>query len=339
MNDLTDLARAQAEADAPPNLPPLRGLSSSARAGGDRKAAFEANKLSKRLHRQVGQAIADFNMVEDGDKVMVCLSGGKDSHALLDILMSLQKRAPVRFELIAVNLDQKQPGFPAEVLPAYLQRLGVPFHIENQDTYSIVKQHIPEGQTMCSLCSRLRRGILYRVASELGATKIALGHHRDDMVVTMMMNMFFGGRLKGMPPKLVSDDGRHVVIRPLAYVAETDLERWAAHRRFPIIPCTLCGSQDNLQRVQIRAMVRDWERQYPGRTDNMLRAMGHVVPSHLMDHALYPFRTVAADGQARPDGDRAFDPDEEPCASGDTAAADAAGLDAPIRWLTPASRP
>lgn len=277
-----------------------------------RKAAFEANKLRKRLQRQVGQAIADYAMIEEGDRVMVCLSGGKDSHALLDILLALRARAPVRFDLVAVNLDQKQPGFPAEVLPAYLRGLGVPFRIENQDTYSIVKRLVPEGQTMCSLCSRLRRGILYRVASELGATKIALGHHRDDMVVTLLMNMFFGGRLKGMPPKLVSDDGRHVVIRPLAYVAETDLERWAELRRFPIIPCSLCGSQDNLQRVQVKAMLREWERQHPGRSDNMLRAMSHAVPSHLMDHALYPFRSVRATGVADPLGDRAFDPDDEP---------------------------
>jgi tRNA 2-thiocytidine biosynthesis protein TtcA len=277
-----------------------------------RKPAYEANKLRKRLHRQVGQAIVDFNMIEAGDKVMVCLSGGKDSYAMLDMLLSLQERAPIDFELIAVNLDQKQPGFPDHVLPAYLKGRGVPFHIETQDTYSIVKRLVPEGKTMCSLCSRLRRGILYRVAGELGATKIALGHHRDDMVVTLLMNMFFGSRLKGMPPKLVSDDGKNVVIRPLAYVAETDLEQWAAHRQFPIIPCTLCGSQDNLQRVQIRKMVRDWERQYPGRTDNMLTAMSKVVPSHLMDRNLYPFTTVQATGVADAAGDIAFD--DEPCA-------------------------
>jgi tRNA 2-thiocytidine biosynthesis protein TtcA len=276
-----------------------------------KKAAFEANKLSKRLHREVGRAIADFGMIEAGDKVMVCLSGGKDSYALLDILLSLRERAPVAFDLVAVNLDQKQPGFPAHVLPEYLAARGVPFHIENQDTYGIVKKLVPEGQTMCSLCSRLRRGILYRVAGELGATKIALGHHRDDMVVTLLMNMFFGGRMKGMPPKLVSDDGRHVVIRPLAYVAETDLERWAAHRQFPIIPCTLCGSQENLQRVQVKKMLREWERQYPGRSDNMLRAMAHLVPSHLMDRNLYPFATLQPTGVADPDGDIAFD--EEPC--------------------------
>jgi tRNA 2-thiocytidine biosynthesis protein TtcA len=280
-----------------------------------KKAAFEANKLSKRLHRQVGQAIGDFNMIEDGDKVMVCLSGGKDSHALLDLLMGLRQRAPIRFEIVAVNLDQKQPGFPAEVLPEYLGRLGVPFHIETRDTYSVVKRLVPEGATMCSLCSRLRRGILYRVASELGATKIALGHHRDDMIVTLLMNMFFNGRLKSMPAKLVSDDGRHVVIRPLAYVAETDLERWAELRRFPIIPCTLCGSQDNLQRVQIKAMLRQWERDHPGRSDNMLRAMGHVVRSHLMDRNLHPFATLQPSGMADPSGDKAFDDDDD-CAGG-----------------------
>jgi tRNA 2-thiocytidine biosynthesis protein TtcA len=276
-----------------------------------KKAAFEANKLSKRLHRQVGQAISDFNMIEAGDKVMVCLSGGKDSYAMLDVLMSLRERAPIRFDLVAVNLDQKQPGFPDHILPAYLKARGVPFHIENQDTYSIVKKLIPEGQTMCSLCSRLRRGILYRVAGELGATKIALGHHRDDIVVTLLMNMFFGGRLKGMPPKLASDDGRHIVIRPLAYVAETDLERWASHRQFPIIPCTLCGSQDALQRVQVKKMLRDWERQYPGRSDNMLHAMGHVVKSHLLDRKLYPFTTLQTTGVASAEGDIAFD--DEPC--------------------------
>jgi tRNA 2-thiocytidine biosynthesis protein TtcA len=278
-----------------------------------RKTAFEANKLSKRLHRQVGQAIADFNMIEAGDKVMVCLSGGKDSYAMLDMLLSLRQRAPIDFDIVAVNLDQKQPGFPAHVLPEYLRARGVPFHIENQDTYSIVKKLIPEGKTMCSLCSRLRRGILYRVAGELGATKIALGHHRDDMVVTLLMNMFFGSRMKGMPPKLVSDDGRHVVIRPLAYVAETDLERWAAHRQFPIIPCTLCGSQDNLQRVQVKKMIRDWDRQYPGRIDNMFSAMGRIVPSHMMDRNLYPFTTITATGVPDAAGDIAFD--DEPCAA------------------------
>jgi len=275
-----------------------------------RRRDHETNKLSKRLHRQVGQAIVDYAMIAEGDRVMVCLSGGKDSHALLDILIALRTRAPIRFDLVAVNLDQKQPGFPADVLPRYLERRGVPYRIEEQDTYSIVKRLVPEGQTMCSLCSRLRRGVLYRVAGELGATKIALGHHRDDMIVTLLMNMFFGGRMKGMPPKLVSDDGRHTVIRPLAYVAETDLERWAEHRRFPIIPCTLCGSQDDLQRVQIRQMLRDWERRWPGRSDNMLRAMAHVTPSHLMDHALFPFTTLRPSGVADPAGDKAFDDDD-----------------------------
>jgi tRNA 2-thiocytidine biosynthesis protein TtcA len=242
---------------------------------------------------------------------MVCLSGGKDSYALLDILLSLRERAPIEFEIVAVNLDQKQPGFPEHILPEYLRARGVPFHIEEQDTYSIVKRLVPENKTMCSLCSRLRRGILYRVAGELGATKIALGHHRDDIVVTLMMNMFFGGRMKGMPPKLVSDDGKHTVIRPLAYVAETDLSRWAEHRQFPIIPCTLCGSQDNLQRVVIKKMLNDWERQYPGRSDNMLKAMGSIVPSHMMDRNLFPFTTISPTGLADAAGDKAFDDDED----------------------------
>jgi tRNA 2-thiocytidine biosynthesis protein TtcA len=283
-----------------------------------KRAAHEANKLSKRLHRLVGQAIADFNMIEDGDRVMVCVSGGKDSYALLDILIDLRRRAPIRFELVAVNLDQKQPGFPEHVLPQYLKSREVPFHIENRDTYSVVKRLIPEGKTMCSLCSRLRRGILYRVAGELGATKIALGHHRDDMLQTLLMNMFFGSRMKGMPPKLVSDDGKNIVIRPLAYVAETDLERWAAHRQFPIIPCTLCGSQENLQRVQIKQMLRDWDRRFPGRVDNMFSAMGNIVPSHLMDRNLYPFTTLQTSGVVNPQGDRAFD-DEDDCGPPGTA--------------------
>jgi len=282
----------------------------------EKKAAFEIHKLDKRLHRLVSQAIADFNMIEDGDKVMVCLSGGKDSYSMLDILLDLQKRAPVRFEIVAVNLDQKQPGFPEHVLPQYLEQLGVPFRIEAQDTYSIVKRLIPEGKTMCSLCSRLRRGILYRVAGEIGATKIALGHHRDDMLQTLFMNMFFNSRLKGMPAKLVSDDGRNVVIRPLAYVAEADLARWAAHRRFPIIPCTLCGSQDNLQRVQVRQMLREWDKRFPGRIDNMFNAMAHVVPSHLIDRKLYPFQTIRSTGVVNPEGDKAFD-EEDGCAPPD----------------------
>jgi tRNA 2-thiocytidine biosynthesis protein TtcA len=278
------------------------------------RAAVEANKLSKRLHRQVGQAIADFNMIEAGDKVMVCLSGGKDSYALLDILLSLRERAPIHFDIVAVNLDQKQPGFPEHVLPDYLRARGVDFHIEEQDTYSIVTRLVPEGKTMCSLCSRLRRGILYKVAKKLGATKVALGHHRDDMVITMMMNMFFGGRLKGMPPKLVSDNGEHVVIRPLAYVVETDLEAWAEHRAFPIIPCTLCGSQDNLQRVQLKQLIRDWDKQFPGRVENMFQAMGNITPSHLMDRNLYPFASLQATGLPDPAGDKAFD-DDEGCAT------------------------
>ena len=271
----------------------------------------EIAKLAKRLHRQVGRAVTDFNMIENGDRVMVCVSGGKDSHALLDILLDMRQRAPVDFSIVAVNLDQKQPGFPADVLPAYLAGLGVEFHIAEQDTYSVVKRLVPEGKTMCSLCSRMRRGALYRIAGELGATKIALGHHRDDMVQTFFMNMFFGGRLKGMPPKLVSDDGRHVVVRPLAYVAESDLVRWAAHRTFPIIPCNLCGSQQNLQRVKIKRMLAEWEREQPGRTDRIFDAMGSVVPSHLMDRNLFGFAGLEASGFADPEGDRAFDADPD----------------------------
>ena len=267
----------------------------------------ETHKLEKRLCRQVGQAVVDYNMIEAGDRIMVCLSGGKDSYTLLDILQKLQQRAPVDFELIAVNLDQKQPGFPAHVLPDYLTRLGIPFHIENQDTYSIVKDKIPEGKTMCSLCSRLRRGILYRVADELGATKIALGHHRDDILQTFFLNMFFGGKLKGMPPKLQSDDGRHLVIRPLAYVAEKDIVRWAEHRQYPIIPCTLCGSQENLQRKQVGDMLRAWDKQFPGRLDNMASSLQHTVPSHLMDRQLFGFAGLKADGVPVPEGDVAFD--------------------------------
>jgi tRNA 2-thiocytidine biosynthesis protein TtcA len=277
-----------------------------------RKLPVEIAKLKKRLHRQVGRAIADFAMIENGDRVMVCVSGGKDSYSLLDILIELRERAPIEFSIVAVNLDQKQPGFPAEVLPRYLARLGVEHRIVEQDTYSVVKRLVPEGSTMCSLCSRLRRGVLYRVASELGATKIALGHHRDDMVATLFMNMFFGGRLKGMPPKLVSDDGRHVVIRPLAYVAERDLVRWAEEREFPIIPCNLCGSQQNLQRVRIGEMLRAWERDDPGRIDRIFDAMARVVPSHLMDRKLFAFAALQPTGVADADGDHAFD--DEPVA-------------------------
>ncbi len=271
-------------------------------------------KLGKRMHRLVGQAIVDFAMIDAGDRVMVCLSGGKDSYTLLDILVELRRRAPVPFDIVAVNLDQKQPGFPEDVLPAYLDALGIEYRIVEQDTYSIVKRLVPEGQTMCSLCSRLRRGILYRVADEIGATRIALGHHRDDMVQTLFMNMFFGGRLKGMPPKLVSDDGNHVVIRPLAYLAESDIVRWAQWKAYPIIPCNLCGSQTNLQRVKIGDMLRGWEREHPGRIDRIFHAMGHVVPSHLMDRNLHPFRTLQPTGAADPAGDRAFDDDD--CGTG-----------------------
>ena len=276
------------------------------------RAEREALKLEKRLCRQVGQAIADFNMIEAGDRVMVCLSGGKDSYGLLDVLMKLQARAPIRFELVAVNLDQKQPGFPAEVLPHYLQTLGIEHHIETQDTYSIVKAKIPEGKTTCSLCSRLRRGILYRVARELRCNKIALGHHRDDMLQTFFLNMFFGGKLKGMPPKLASDNGEFIVIRPLAYVDERDLVAWAEHRRFPIIPCNLCGSQDNLQRQQVGEMLRQWQRQHPGRIESMFTALQNVVPSHLMDARLHDFRHLQASGVFDEMGDKAFD--EEPIA-------------------------
>ena len=278
------------------------------------KIEREMHKLEKRLCRQVGQAIIDFNMIEEGDRVMVCVSGGKDSYGLLDILLKMQARAPVHFDLIAVNLDQKQPGFPAHILPGYLAKLGIEFHIETQDTYSIVKKVIPEGKTMCSLCSRLRRGILYRVADQLKITKIALGHHRDDMLQTFFLNMFFGGKLKGMPPKLVSDDGGHIVIRPLANVAEKDLARWAAQRQFPIIPCSLCGSQENLQRQLIGQMLRDWERQYPGRTETMFTALQNVVPSHLMDVNLYDFKGIKITGVANNEGDKVFDDETFPIA-------------------------
>jgi len=299
---------------------PLPESVQAGRAGRADRAAFENNKLSRRLHRLAGQAIVDFNMIEEGDRVMVCVSGGKDSYALLDLLISLRDRAPVNFDIVAVNLDQKQPNFPAHVLPEYLTRIGVPFHIEEQDTYSIVKRLIPEGKTTCSLCSRLRRGVLYRVAGELGATKIALGHHQDDILGTVFLNMFYGGILKGMPPKLVSDDGRNVVIRPLAYVEESDLERWARVRDYPIIPCDLCGSQENLKRKEVKALMDDWRKRYPGRVENIFRSLSHIVPSHLMDRDLHPFQTIAATGQAEPGGDIAFD--DEPCAVPQTSAAD-----------------
>ncbi len=274
------------------------------------KARYEAVKLGKRLRREVGQAVADYNMIEDGDRVMVCLSGGKDSHGLLDILLYLRERAPLRFEVVAVNLDQKQPGFPADVLPTYLAGLGISYRIEEQDTYSIVKRLVPEGKTTCSLCSRLRRGVLYRVAKELGATKIALGHHRDDILQTLFLNLFFGGKMKAMSPKLVSDDGQHIVIRPLAYCREKDLAAWAEVRQFPIIPCDLCGSQPNLQRQQVKRMLQDWERRYPGRVESIFRGLSDLVPSHLMDRRLFDFEHLAATGQPDPAGDRAFDAEE-----------------------------
>ena len=299
------------EALAPAQTQSVQDAAAPVRDAAER-AAHETHKLEKRLCRQVGQAIMDFGMIQEGDRVMVCVSGGKDSYGMLDILLKMQQRAPIHFELIAVNLDQKQPGFPDHVLPAYLKQLGVPFHIETQDTYSIVKKVIPEGKTMCSLCSRLRRGILYRVADELKVTKIALGHHRDDMLQTFFLNMFFGGKLKGMPPKLVSDDGGHIVIRPLAYVAEKDLTRWATHRAFPIIPCTLCGSQENLQRKQIGNMLRDWEKQYPGRIESMFTALQNVVPSHLMDTQRHDFKNIQTTGVPHVDGDKAFDAEELP---------------------------
>ena len=279
----------------------------------DAQRSVSDRKLEKRLCRLTGQAIVDFNMIEQGDKVMVCVSGGKDSYGLLDILLKLRDRAPIDFEIVAVNLDQKQPGFPAHVLPEYLARIGVPFHIETQDTYSIVKRVIAEGKTTCALCSRLRRGALYRVATELGATKIALGHHRDDVFETFFLNLFFAGRMKGMPPKLVSDDGKHVVIRPLAYVNERDLARWAVLQDYPIIPCDLCGSQENLKRREMKAMLRDWEQRFPTRIKSIAAAMQSVVPSHLMDRSLFPFETLRADGAPMVDGDLAFD--EDPCAT------------------------
>jgi tRNA 2-thiocytidine biosynthesis protein TtcA len=251
-------------------------------------------RLQARLRGQVGKAIGDFRMIEDGDRVMVCVSGGKDSYALLDILLSLQRSAPVQFELVAVNLDQKQPGFPQHVLPQYLAALGVPFHVIEQDTYRVVKRVVPEGRTMCGLCSRLRRGALYRYAAENGITKVALGHHRDDIVETMFLNMFFGGRLKAMPPKLLSEDGRHILIRPLAYVPERDLERYARARQFPIIPCRLCGSQEHLQRVAVKKMLADWEREYPGRTEAIFSALGNVALSHLADPRAFDFAGLEA---------------------------------------------
>ena len=261
------------------------------------RRAHENNKLAKRLRHQVGRAIADFGMIEDGDKVMVCLSGGKDSYTLLDILLQLREKAPVRFELVAVNLDQKQPGFPEHVLPDYLASVGVPYTILAQDTYSVVKRVVPEGKTMCSLCSRLRRGALYSHAEAEGFTKIALGHHRNDLVATFFLNLFFHAKLGGMPPKLRSDDGKHVVIRPLAYVREADIAEYAAAREFPIIPCNLCGSQENLQRKQVQKMMAQWERESPGRVESIARALGDVRPSQLSDPKLFDFLALGARGE------------------------------------------
>jgi len=257
-----------------------------------RKGKVEANKLQKRLRRNVGNAIADYNMIEDGDKIMVCLSGGKDSYCMLDILLNLQKTAPISFEIIAVNLDQKQPGFPPEVLPDYLSKIGVPFHILEKDTYSVVTEKIPEGKTYCSLCSRLRRGTLYGFAQQIGATKVALGHHRDDIIETLFLNMFYGGKLKAMPPKLLSDDKQNMVIRPLAYCKEADLEAYAELKEFPIIPCNLCGSQDGLQRQVIKDMLQQWEKQHPGRLETIFAATKNVAPSQLADTDLFDFASL-----------------------------------------------
>ena len=274
------------------------------------KQVYEGNKLAKRLRRQVGEAIADFDMVDHGDKVMVCLSGGKDSYALLDVLLSLKTHAPIDFDIVAVNLDQKHPGYPSTVLPVYLASIGVPLRIVEQDTYSVVNRVIPEGKTMCSLCSRLRRGALYRVAKEIGATKIALGHHRDDILETFLLNLFHGGRLKAMPPKLISDDGQHIVIRPLAYCKEADLEEYAQLRQFPIIPCNLCGSQDNLQRQVVKTMLREWEKKFPGRLETMFASLQRTSPSHLLDARQFDFANLKTQPEAYTDGDIAFDEED-----------------------------
>jgi tRNA 2-thiocytidine biosynthesis protein TtcA len=275
------------------------------------KTRTEANKLQKRLRRYVGSAIEDFNMIEQGDKVMVCLSGGKDSYAMLDILLNLQLHAPIDFQIVAVNLDQKQPGFPEEVLPNYLTNLNVPFHIVERDTYSIVKEKTPAGKTTCTVCSRLRRGILYSTAKKLGATKIALGHHRDDIMETLFLNMFFAGKLKAMPPKLVSDDGQHIVIRPLAYCKEKDLIAFSKIKQFPIIPCNLCGSQPNLQRNTIKQMLQGWDKQFPGRLDVIFKSICNVAPSHLADQRLYNFKALKKQDTPFEDGDTAFDDEIE----------------------------
>jgi tRNA 2-thiocytidine biosynthesis protein TtcA len=280
-----------------------------------RQQAFNSAHVAKRLTRLATKASADYGMIGEGDKVMVCLSGGKDSYTLLDVLLTLQEHAPFRFEIVAVNLDQKQPGFPEHVLPQYLEAIDVPYRIEVQDTYSVVKRLIPEGKTMCSLCSRMRRGVLYRVARELGATRIALGHHRDDILTTLLLNMFFCSKMKAMAPKLLSDDGSNVVIRPLYYCREKDISAYAQIRDFPIIPCTLCGSQENMQRKIVKDMLHEWERKYPGRLDNMLRALQNVVPSHLSDRDLFDFAALEASGTPQVDGDIAFDEEPLPHAS------------------------
>ncbi len=295
-----------------------------------RQQAFNGSPLARKLTRLATKASADYGMIGAGDKVMVCLSGGKDSYTMLDVLLTLQQHAPFRFEIVAVNLDQRQPGFPEQVLPQYLESIGVPYRIEVQDTYSVVKRLIPEGKTMCSLCSRLRRGVLYRVARELGATRIALGHHRDDILTTLFLNMFFCSKLKAMPPKLVSDDGSNVVIRPLFYCREKDIAAYARIRDFPIIPCTLCGSQENMQRKLVKEMLQGWERKHPGRLDNMLRALQNVTPSHLADPSLHDFAALAATGAPYAEGDTAFDDEPLPLLSPDAALAvrvadDAAG--------------
>ena len=273
------------------------------------KLIYENNKLVKLLRRQTGEAIADYDMIVDGDKVMVCLSGGKDSYTMLDLLLSLRSHAPIHFDIVAVNLDQKHPGFPEEILPNYLKSLDVAYHIVEQDTYSIVKRVIPEGKTMCGLCSRMRRGILYRTAKDLGATKIALGHHREDILETFFLNMFHGGRLKAMPPKLMSDNCEHIVIRPLAYCKEKDIAAYAEIKEFPIIPCDLCGSQDNLQRQVTKRMLQDWEKKHPGRLDTMFSALKKISPSHLLDSSLYDFKNLSKDIPEDGEGDTAFDPD------------------------------
>ncbi|AHG78113.1 tRNA 2-thiocytidine biosynthesis protein TtcA [Mannheimia varigena USDA-ARS-USMARC-1312] len=274
----------------------------------EKKITYNFNKLQKRLRRNVGNAIADFGMIEEGDRVMVCLSGGKDSYTLLDILLNLQQSAPVNFSIVAVNLDQKQPGFPEDVLPSYLESIGVEYKIVEENTYGIVKEKIPEGKTTCSLCSRLRRGILYRTATELGATKIALGHHRDDMLATLFLNMFYGGKMKSMPPKLISDDGKQIVIRPLAYCKEKDIIKYAEAKQFPIIPCNLCGSQPNLQRQVVKEMLNTWDRQYPGRLETMFSALQDIVPSHLCDPKLFDFKGIKHGQMIEGiEGDTAFD--------------------------------